>query len=380
MATCGLRLAALLLGLLGPPGPGPGTGAGAISPAELPARARVTAESIDTFGEPDEASFPLDRLNKGDEVRLVDADPASGWLTIEAPGSAFAWVDQAALRPEGAGTARVTAGQATVRVGITGARMPGPPRAGLAKGAVVQLLDRPPLQTGSGRGIVTWLAIAAPAGEVRHVRDSGLALIDKLPAEPPPEQRAAFREGAQGDTPPLPAEIATEIARIEAEHRAVLGGPIESWRLEPVRARYEALLKRATDPASTSAIQKRLDLVASHAEIARSARTIQTILERSRRRDGDVAMARQTLAEAEEPRRSPFAAEGLVQSSSRQVDGRRVFALIGKQGSPVAYLDIPPGLDTRRVLARRVGVHGSVRYDESLGSKLIAVRDIEPLE
>ena len=64
----------------------------------------------------------------------------------------------------------------------------------------------------------------------------------------------------------------------------------------------------------------------------------------------------------------------------RQVDGRRVYALIGPEGVPVAYLDIPAGLDARPVLAKRVGVRGSVSYDEHLGSRLIAVRDLEALE
>jgi hypothetical protein len=256
----------------------------------------------------------------------------------------------------------------------------------LPKGAVVRLLDRSPLRTGSGPSVSTWLAIAPPKGDVRYVRAGGLVWVDTGKdrsddrPEPPRESRAAFHEGPPGSGSTLPPETAAEIVRIEAEHRAALAGPVESWRLETVRAHYEALLKRATDPASTTAVQARLDLVASQAEIARSARTIQTILDRSRRRDRDVAQVRQTLAAVEEPGRTPYAAEGLVQTSSRQVDGRRVFALIGPKGSPVAYLDIPPGLDTRRVMAKRVGVHGSVHYDEGLGSKLIAVRDIEPLE
>jgi hypothetical protein len=70
----------------------------------------------------------------------------------------------------------------------------------------------------------------------------------------------------------------------------------------------------------------------------------------------------------------------MVQRSSKEHEGRRVYALIGPEGNPVAYLDIPPGLDARGVVARRAGVRGSVRYDEALGARLIAVRDLEPLE
>jgi hypothetical protein len=120
--------------------------------------------------------------------------------------------------------------------------------------------------------------------------------------------------------------------------------------------------------------------VGRHEEIARSARTFQTLLDRSRRRDLAVVMTRRQLAELDRPQRRPFAAEGLVQPSSRQVDGHRVYALIGPEGTPVAYLDVPPGLDARAVLSRRAGVRGSVRYNESLGARLIAVKELEPLE
>ena len=45
-----------------------------------------------------------------------------------------------------------------------------------------------------------------------------------------------------------------------------------------------------------------------------------------------------------------------MQSSAQKVDGRKVFALVGKNGGTVAYLDFPPGLDPNPVLARKVGV------------------------
>ncbi|MBV8554966.1 MAG: hypothetical protein JO116_05330, partial [Planctomycetaceae bacterium] len=60
--------------------------------------------------------------------------------------------------------------------------------------------------------------------------------------------------------------------------------------------------------------------------------------------------------------------------------GQRVFALIGPDGSTVAYLDIPPGLDVRPLVARRVGVRGTIHYNEDLRARLIAVRDLEPLD
>jgi hypothetical protein len=260
--------------------------------------------------------------------------------------------------------------------------MPGPPRGTLKRGELVRLLDRPPLRTGER----TWLAIGPPANDVRYVSRDGVSKPGLTAEQPVPapatsrETRASFVESPPVALDRLPPGVGAEIAQIEAEHRAALSGPVESWELEPVKRRYEALLKRADDPSSRDAVQARLDLVARQAEIARSARTIQTILERSRRRDRDVASARRNLDEMERPQRRPYVAEGLVQPSSRQVEGRRIYVLVGPEGVPVAYLDIPPGLDARPVLSKRVGVRGSVRYNEALGSRLIAVRDLEALE
>jgi hypothetical protein len=375
LPTLPLPLAALLLGLLGAPG----------TPAELPAAAEVVVEELEAFLEPDAASIAPERLKKGEKVRVVDADSVSGWLTIEPPPSAFAWIERSAIRDEGPGLGRMRVSRAVVRAGVPKARMPGPPRSILEHDARVQRLDRPELVVGTGPQATRWVAIAPPSGEVRHVRAVGVTWVESVPpsarAELAREVRAAFEPGAKTEAgSSLPTEIAAEVARIEAEHRAVLGGAVEGWRLEPIRARYESLLKRAADPGSIAALHERLDLVGRHEEIARSARTFQTLLDRSRRRDLAVVMTRRQLAELDRPQRRPFAAEGLVQPSSRQVDGHRVYALIGPEGTPVAYLDVPPGLDARAVLSRRAGVRGSVRYNESLGARLIAVKELEPLE
>ncbi len=178
----------------------------------------------------------------------------------------------------------------------------------------------------------------------------------------------------------FPPEIVEEVKRIEAEHRAAVSGPVESWNLEPIRQRYEFLLKSVSSLDIVSTLRSRIAIVARHEEISRSARTFASILEKSRRRDQQIAANRRRLADLEKPERRPYLAEGLIQASSRQVDGHRVFALIGPEGRPVAYLDIPPGLDARPVLSKRVGVRGTIHFDENFGAQLIAVRDIDALE
>lgn len=365
-----LRLAALLLGLNGPPD----------TPAELPVAGEVTTDSLASYVEPDAASVVTEKLPKGAKLWVVDVDPVSGWLTVDPPDSAFGWVERSAVRKEPNGIGRVVARPTVVRAGIAGAKMPGPPRSVLDRGSVVRFLDRPEMTLGAGRDRTTWVAVGPLKGEVRYVRAEGVVLRRPEIPEPSGVTRASFEETRPGADGSLPPEVAAEIASIEAQHRAAIQEPMDRWQLGAVRARYESLLKRVGDASGAETVRGRLDLVARHEEIARSARAFQTLLARSRRRDQEVAMTVHRLAELEHPRRRPFDAEGLVQASSRLVEGRRVFALIGPEGDPVAYLDVPPGLDARAAMTKRVGVRGSVRYNETLGARLIAVRDLEPLE
>ena len=66
-----------------------------------------------------------------------------------------------------------------------------------------------------------------------------------------------------------------------------------------------------------------------------------------------------------------YDAVGFVQPSARKVDGHKVFTLIGRNGTAIAYLDIPPGLNPEPLLARRVGVRGQAHWSEDLGTRLI---------
>ena len=146
------------------------------------------------------------------------------------------------------------------------------------------------------------------------------------------------------------------------------------------RQRYEALLKGVTDAGSGHAIRARLDVVARHEAMARDARLIATLLERSRRRDDTLALSLQRLADAGRPDERGYDVQGLIQPSSHKVEGQKVFALIGRDGTTQAYLDIPPGIDVQSFLTRRVGIRGAVNYNEDLRARLIRVREVEPLD
>jgi hypothetical protein len=264
--------------------------------------------------------------------------------------------------------------------------MPGPPWVELPRGTMVQLVDRPLLTIGRGSGATQWFAVVPPAEATCYVRADGLR--DAPRREGVSEVLAAYLvpEGgdpkAPGPTPEsLPPGVGAEIARVDATHRAILSGQsIDQWRLDAVRADYQAILKRSGDnPAVEEALRGRLARVTRHEQAAAAAREFQEVLARTRRRDDQVAQLERRLAAADRDRTITYHAIGFVQPSARLVDGRKVHALISQDGKTIAYLDIPPGLDVEALGTRRVGVRGSVHYNQELGTRLITVRDLEPV-
>jgi hypothetical protein len=371
--------------VLGLAGPAPGLG-----PADLPADAVVVVVALDVFDAPDDTSVASARLGRGDRVRVRDTE-RPGWLTIDPPQGSFCWVEESVLGlPDAGQCARVTGPGAPVRSGHPQTRIPGALRMELAQGSVVQLLSRPPLYLGEGGQRRTWRAIAPPQGDVRYIHADGVRIdirqmrageTESAPSPAPPaEIRTAYATPAAQPAATIAPDVAHALARIESVHRAALHAPIEQWNLTEVHKRYEDLLRGLTEPAAISAIRARLEEVARHEATARDARQIETLLARSRRRDASIALDERRLADAQTPQAQPYNMVGLIQPSSRRVEGRKVFALIGGDGTTQAYLDIPPGIDVRALMTHRVGVRGTVRFEELLRARVVSVREIETLD
>jgi hypothetical protein len=180
----------------------------------------------------------------------------------------------------------------------------------------------------------------------------------------------------------LPPEVASEIGSIEAMHRDIISGkPIDQWRFEAVRGRYQSLLKRFGDDSTVeAAIRVRLASLTRYEQVGQLSRTIQDTLAQSHRRDRSVTDVKRRLAGVGTARPQRFSAAGFMKPSSHMIDGRRLYTLVGRDGSTVALLDIPPGLDLDPLVAHRVGVRGPAHYDESLHARLITVRAIESID
>ena len=233
-----------------------------------------------------------------------------------------------------------------------------------------------------------WLAIAPPLGAFDWVDASAI--------RPGPDgagevikDRAAVRSGSPGTRMPgPPRDPLSRGATVRLLDRDLLdvgrGRSATSWRAIAPRVgevRYVRAEGVRLDPAAEPA--PAVDDRVRPAQFGGGddpARRFEEAIRRSRARDHEVAQVRQRLADARSSTDRGYDAKGLLQASSRRVDGERVHALIGPEGVPIAYLAIPPGIPATRLLARKVGVRGEVHYSETLRARLITVRDLEALD
>jgi len=177
----------------------------------------------------------------------------------------------------------------------------------------------------------------------------------------------------------LPPAFAADLKAVDSTYQSIrVNQPPSHWQLDTIRWRYESILKRANgDPAVEGAVRARLDRVDRDERSAKAAQTIESILAASHRRDREVAAEERRVAAAARAHARAFNARGFVQESSAMIEGRKLYILIANDGSTIAYLDIPPGLDIGPLLTRRVGVRGEPHFNEDLGARLISVRDVE---
>jgi hypothetical protein len=369
--------------------------------------AEITIDGLEVYDQPAEGSFVVGALSRGDRVRVRES-VAPGWLSIDPPPPTFCWIARTAIDfganagkkngrvpgPTSVGRSRrsalatvVTPG-AVFRFGHPRARMPGPTRGNLSAGTVVRLVDRPPLELGQGRSARVWYAIEPPRDQCCYIRAGRTRALRAAQHATEALQAAYVTVHHALSAPPgpgtenLPAAVASEIEKIEAIERSMITNyPIEDWRFESARSRFGAILKSAGDnPAVEEALRVRLARVTEYEQAAKAARQIRTILAESHARDREVAAVERRIAAAGRSHARAFQAVGYMQPSSHQVEGRKLYVLISNNGSTLAYLDIPPGLDPDPLLASRVGVRGVPHYNEDLGARLITVRDLEAIE
>ena len=137
------------------------------------------------------------------------------------------------------------------------------------------------------------------------------------------------------------------------------------------------MLDRNPTSVERAAVEARLAVLERQSAASRAARKVEDLIEASRLRDRQVPHVDPARPAAVREGSDAYDARGMLQRTSREFEGRRLYALIGGDGHAVAYLQIPPGLNVRDLLGHRVGVNGDSRYDEELRARLILVRELE---
>jgi hypothetical protein len=342
-------------------------------------RADVSAESARVYARPDAGSFVTAQIARGTVVDIRQTLDG-GWVEVTPPVGSVDWVDQADLQVLGDDWAKVTKRDATVRYGNAREKSPGPIRARLDPGTMVRLIDLSPLRLTQGKSARTLRAIwpvddttaylrLDDLGPFRSVRDAPVAAGSSHQVDPS-TIRTALEAGPARD----------ELADLDLQVAATLRDPVETWRFATIRSRLIAL-RDSADSGSRPEIERRLDRLSKLEASANSARSFLAIMNKSRERDAELKVERgeRDENEADAEQEVPYAAVGLLQASSRLIDGRKATALIGKNGRASAYLDLPVGVDTQRLMGRRVGVRGETRFDEKLRARVIHVSEVETL-
>jgi hypothetical protein len=375
----------------------------AASPAQVRS-AWVVREGLEVLVEPDAASQVTTRLRVRQRLHVRSEGPL-GWLAVAPPADSFSWIERAAIEELGDGQrARVVARAAAVRPGSEDASLPAGVWTILHRGDIVWLVDRPPLvmrQPDDKRRV--WYAIEPPDDEIRYVAADGVSfrkptrapdnqvnLDPDAPASAPSTRLASLRLGTLDarlfslgpniDEGQLSAGFRERLKPAEAAHRFQLRLPLESWSFDAVKQSYKDLLTIASSPQEKQVAQARLDQVYHQESLARTARELAVAIERARRIDSEVAAVRSKLVELAENKDAPFEAEGLLQSSSTLVEGRKAFLLIDAKGRTEAYVVVQPGLSLETYLARRVGIYGESRYSPTLKSRIVTARQVVPLD
>jgi hypothetical protein len=356
----------------------------------------VVVESVSVFTTPDDRGFALAQLREGARVR-IRAEGPPGWLRIAPPPGSFCWIDAANVDESGPEAVVVAADEATIRVGRQDARMPGPPRLALTRGTTLRRLDRAPLVLRQGPSTRSWLAVAAPdtlpcflnADAIEPETDESLpgpgagsqdAAPPPLPAAPRIDARLTS-VGPPFEPSQVTPEIAAALRQVEAEHRAVLRQPLDRWKFQRVRGLYQRVAESTTDGTARGIARGRLDQIQRQQAAADSARRVQALLAQG---EPNIALGVTALEGTPRNRKGPasplaYDARGMLQPSTRMVEGRPVYSLIGDEGTAVAYLRFPPGLDATDCLGRDVGVRGPTHYDADLRARVVNVQELEPL-
>jgi hypothetical protein len=359
------------------------TGAAPPAQTSAPSTGRVIVDSAELFDRADATGFVVAELARGSSV-TIDHETGDGWLAIEPPATVFCWLEEGALDRSTPGLARVVVDSVAPRSANPLARLPGLPLSPLRRGDKVMVLGRKPRVVPQSDGARVFVAIEPPAGQRFFVPsssirtdggESGVLSAPRVQIAAVPIDSALLSPGNSLRPSTLPPALAADLARVETAQRAILRRALETWDLDAVKRSYQDLANRYRDPDSRALLEARIARVDQQSHLAQQARRFEMLVRESRSRDATKRVRRPI-----EPAAAiDYDAVGMLQPSSKLVDGKQVYSLVGENGTPTAYLSVRPGIRAERYLSSLVGVRGQVQYDSYLRNRVIDVEDLTPI-
>ncbi len=333
-------------------------------------QAEVVAQHTDVFDRPDRTAVTTNRIGKGRQLSVFSVqDPSLGdeWLAIRPPPGSFSWINLESIETISPGKARVKARSTVTRPGGANAVWPGLAQHVVELNSVVRLIDRPRIELIQKGAKNVWVAIEPPEDEVRYIPRNSVRLqgpiafarSQRLDEPSIEDQGAASSENAGAPnanrvvqtSAPLPAGFAAKLSAVDARRKTQERLSIEQWRLEPILAEYRSLLDQAADASSASLVRSRIRQTQREIELSNSARSFDDQLANSRQRNQQVESIIRTAEKSSVGKPTKYSAEGVLQPTSRMVDGQKAYALIARDGTVAAYLTLPPGLSPNALVA-----------------------------
>jgi hypothetical protein len=353
--------------------------------------------------------YPTNHLKAGDRVRVLKEEEG-GWLAILPPSESFSWVNKQLLSRRAdfpANVWTVSAPEAPIRVGSNVS--PNPPTVigiTLKAGAIVTAIA-------GGREHVdqegTWLPIEPPKGEyphceVRYIRadvirkplpaanNTGAVLTTSSGAGTPGDAEALYKQAiaAEKFNPQQAVALYEQGANSDANpDRRLQALNRANWLRENLKNPTPSIipgvapggdLRMAAAPSESKVYP-----VAGNPPLNSNVRLAPP--------QGSDASTTGWSATPTSLNTSPGApagppaagteyssGPGWLQSSARNVEGRKTYVMVSDKGVPFYYVTAQPGVNLEAVLKRRVELFGQAIYSGDLRANYMRVSRIEMRE
>jgi uncharacterized protein YgiM (DUF1202 family) len=339
----------------------------AVPAVALPFVAVVTASTAHVRGGPSTNHFPLARLDRGTEVKVLKQ--MFGWYQIEPPKGVFCWIHKDFVTLSADGKSGTVTGQ---NVNVRGDSILG--HDALRSDVVTQVSAGAAVTVVGAAG--DFLRIGPPAGAKVYIHADLVVPKDATAV-------AADLSGA-AEPRPTPGAGAAVPDSLNAAEEALAAERLKdprTWDLDRLAALYREVLDRNPSAYVKAVVESRLAYIDRLVQLRATLDTV----DRGRQATEAALRAIEERRAAEEaalaarPVETAYTASGLLQTLELS-DGRPRYKLVSPDDPQRILCVVEGDVDTLRALVdRRVGITGQFRVTAEWPVKVLRVTGIEAL-